>query len=403
MDRIVVVGASLAGLRAAEELRVQGHPGPIAVVGDEVHRPYDRPPLSKKVLAGLQPPEATALGTVVGGIDDLELDWHLGVAATGLDLASREVLLADGERLPYDGLVIATGATPRHLPGTGDLAGVHTLRTLDDCAAIRAALVAGPRRVAVVGAGFIGAEVAATCRGLGIEVTLIEALPVPLERSAGPFLGAIVADLHRAHGVDVRLGVGVAHITGHGRVDQIVLSDGSEIPVDLVVVGVGVSPNTGWLDGTGIPLDNGVVCDETCAVLPGVVAAGDVARWPNRRFDETMRIEHWDNAVEMGAHAARTLLALGTGGVGEPYTPVPWFWSDQYDRKIQLAGRGAAGDLVAVVAGSLEERKFVAFYGRGGRVVGVLGMNMPAKVMRWRTLVESGTAWDAALAEAASA
>jgi NADPH-dependent 2,4-dienoyl-CoA reductase/sulfur reductase-like enzyme len=401
MDQVVIVGASLAGIRAAEELRFQGYTGSITVVGDEPHRPYDRPPLSKKVLAGAQPPEATALGTATGTMDDLELTWRLGSPATGLDLASREVVLGGGDRLPYDGLVIATGATPRRLPGTDHLAGVHTLRTLDDCEAIRAALQAGPRRVAVVGAGFIGAEVAATCRGLGIEVTLIEALEVPLERSVGPFLGAVVADLHRDHGVDVRLGVGVVRISGDDMVDRLQLTDGSELDVDLVVVGVGVTPNTEWLDGSGLTIDNGVLCDETCAAAPGVVAAGDVARWPNARFGETMRVEHWDNAVEMGAHAARTLLAMAGGGNGEPYTPVPWFWSDQYDRKIQLAGRASAGDEVAVVAGSIEERKFVAFYGREGRIVGVLGMNMPAKVMRWRQLVEEGAAWEAALAEAA--
>jgi NADPH-dependent 2,4-dienoyl-CoA reductase/sulfur reductase-like enzyme len=169
-----------------------------------------------------------------------------------------------------------------------------------------------------------------------------------------------------------------------------------------VVVGVGVSPNTEWLAASGLAIDNGVVCDETCLAVPGVVAAGDVARWPNRRFGETMRVEHWDNAVEMGAHAARTLLADATGGAGEPYAPVPWFWSDQYDRKIQLAGRASADDVVAVVAGSIEERRFAAFFGRGGRVVGVLGMNMAAKVMRWRPLVEAGAAWDDALAEAAA-
>jgi 3-phenylpropionate/trans-cinnamate dioxygenase ferredoxin reductase subunit len=400
VDRVVIVGASLAGLRAAEELRVQGFTGAIEVVGDEPHRPYDRPPLSKEVLSGAQPPEAIVLAPALGTVDDLDLTWHLGERATELDVPAREVQLAGGDRIAYDGLVIATGAAPRRLPGTDHLRGVHTLRTLDDCAALRAALQAGPRRLAVVGAGFIGAEVAATARGMGVEVTLIEALAVPLERSVGPFLGAVVADLHRAHGVDVRLGVGVVRITGDDGVDQIVLTDGTELDVDLVVVGVGVAPNTGWLEGSELVVDNGVVCDETCAAAPGIVAAGDVARWPNRRFDEVMRVEHWDNAVEMGAHAARTLLAQAAGGAGEPYEPVPWFWSDQYDRKIQLAGRGAAGDDVEVVAGSIEERRFVAFYGRGGKVVGVLGMSMPAKVMRWRGLVEAGVAWDEALATA---
>jgi 3-phenylpropionate/trans-cinnamate dioxygenase ferredoxin reductase subunit len=402
MERVVVVGASLAGFRAAEELRERGYVGSISLVGDEPHRPYDRPPLSKQVLAGKQPPEATALAPAVGSLDDLALDWHLGETATGLDLGAREVVLGGGARLGFDGLVIATGASPRHLPSTDHLAGVHTLRTLDDSIAIRAAVLAGPRRVAVVGAGFIGAEVAATCRGLGVEVTLIEALAVPLERGVGPVLGSVVADVHRDHGVDVRLGVGVVRIDGGDRAERIALTDGTELDVDLVVVGVGVAPNTGWLEASGLGIDNGVVCDETCLAVPGVVAAGDVARWPNRRYGETMRVEHWDNAIEMGAHAARTLLADGAGGTGEAYEPVPWFWSDQYDRKIQLAGRGAVDDEVAVVAGSVEERKFVAFFGRGGRIVGVLGMNMPAKVMRWRRLVEAGAGWQDALAEAAA-
>jgi NADPH-dependent 2,4-dienoyl-CoA reductase/sulfur reductase-like enzyme len=209
-----------------------------------------------------------------------------------------------------------------------------------------------------------------------------------------------VADVHRDHDVDVRLGVGVASMSGggDGRVGRVVLSDGAELDVDLVVVGVGVVPNTAWLEGSGLPVDNGVVCDETCLVAPGVVAAGDVARWPNRRFGETMRVEHWDNATAMGTHAARTLLADAAGGRGEPFTPVPWFWSDQYDRKIQLVGRASATDDVAIVAGSVEDRRFAALYGRGGRVVGVLGMNMPAKVARWRSFVEGGTAWADALA-----
>jgi NADPH-dependent 2,4-dienoyl-CoA reductase/sulfur reductase-like enzyme len=337
------------------------------------------------------------LGPATGTLDDLDLEWTLGMPATALDLAEREVLLGSAARLPFDGVVLATGASPRRLPGTDHLAGVHTLRTLDDCEAIRAGVAAGPRRVAVIGAGFIGAEVAATCRGLGVDVTLIEALAVPLERVLGARLGTVVADLHRDHGVDVRLGVGVDRLDGGERVERVVLTDGTELDVDVVVVGVGVAPNTGWLESSGLAVDNGVVCDETCLAGPGVVAAGDMARWPNRQFGETMRVEHWDNAIEMGAHAARTLLADLAGGTGEPYAPIPWFWSDQYDRKIQLAGRAAADDEVEVVAGSLEDRKFVAFFGRGDRVVGVLGMNMPAKVMRWRRLVEDGTHWDDAL------
>ena len=395
LERVVIVGASLAGLRAAEELRTRGHAGTITVVGDEPHRPYDRPPLSKQVLAGTKPPESTTLATARGSVDDLQLDWRLGQSATGLDLGDRTVLLGGGERLPYDGLVIATGAAPKRLPGTDHLEGVHTLRTLDDCQAIRAALSTSPRRVAVVGAGFIGAEVAATCRGLGIEVSLIEALPVPLERGLGPTMGAVVADLHRDHGVDVRLGVGVVLIEGRERVERVRLTDGAVLDVDLVVIGIGVGPNTEWLEGSQLTLDNGVVCDATCLAAPGVVAAGDVARWPNRRFDEVMRVEHWDNAIAMGTHAARTLLA-GPGDA-QPYAPVPWFWSDQYDRKIQLAGRAGPDDTVEVVAGSVAERRFVALYGRAGTVVGVLGMNQPAKVMQLRSLVEDGARWETGL------
>ncbi|MET0902815.1 MAG: FAD-dependent oxidoreductase [Acidimicrobiales bacterium] len=394
LDHIVIVGASLAGLRAAEELRTLGHAGTITLVGDEPHRPYERPPLSKQVLAGTKPPESAILSVVRGTPDDLDLEWRLGQTATGLDLAERAVLLGGGERLRFDGLLIATGASPKRLPGTDHLDGVHTLRSLDDCLEIRAELERSPRRVAVVGAGFIGAEVAATCRGLGIDVSLIEALPVPLERGLGPEMGAVVAEVHRDHGVDVRLGVGVVLIEGGDRVERIRLTDGAVLDIDLVVIGIGVTPNTGWLEGSGLTIDNGVLCDATCTAAPGVVAAGDVARWPNPRFDEVMRVEHWDNAIAMGTHAARSLLA---GEAAQPYDPIPWFWSDQYDRKIQLAGRAAADDRVEVVAGSVDERRFVAFYGREGRVVGVLGMNQPAKVMRWRALIEERASWDDAM------
>ena len=404
MRSIVVVGASLAGLRAAEELRRQGFDGTLTVVGDEPHRPYDRPPLSKQVLAGDWEPDRLDLTVMAdGGLDALDLDWRLGVRASALDVADRTITLAGAEtgRLSFDGLVIATGATPRTLPGHGDLAGIHTLRTLDDCLAVRATLDATPRRVVVVGAGFIGAEVAATCRGRGLDVTLVEALPVPLERAVGLEVGALTAEIHADHGVDVRLGVGVERIDGADRVEQVHLADGSVVEADLVVVGVGVGPNTGWLDGSGLVLDNGVVCDAACLAAPGIVAAGDVARWPSPRFGAALRIEHWDNAVTMGEHAARTLLADLSGAAADAYDPVPWFWSDQYDRKIQLAGLASGADEMQVVDGSFAERRFAAIYRKGDRISGVLAMNRPRQVAIHRKLIERNAPWDEALAQAA--
>jgi 3-phenylpropionate/trans-cinnamate dioxygenase ferredoxin reductase component len=408
--RIVVVGASLAGLRAAEELRHQGFEETITVVGDEIREPYDRPPLSKQVLAGAWPPERTAL-TVMhpDGLAGLDLEWRLGVRATRLDLTSRRVLLAGEGDVPFDGLVVATGAAPRELPGTETLAGVHTLRTLDDSLAVRAALDAGVRCVVVVGAGFIGAEVAATCRNAGCDVTILEALPVPLGRALGDEMGAVMGELHRDHGVDLRVGVGVAGFEGGERVTHVRLADDTLIDAELVVVGIGVTPNTGWLEGSGLALDDGLVCDATTRAAPGVVAAGDVARWPSHRFGELMRVEHWDNAIAMGEHAAGRLLADLAGDPADdpastaPYDPVPWFWSDQYDRKIQLAGRSAGADEVRVVDGSTEERRFVALYRRGDRLVGVLAMNRPRPLVAYRGLIERGASWDEALGQAAPA
>jgi len=401
LERIVVVGASLAGFRAAEALRAHGFDGALTLVGDEEHRPYDRPPLSKQVLTGdwdldrIWLPSAGAPGP--GG--DEPFDWRLGRRASGLDLdpADRAVVLDDGERLGFDGLVIATGCRPRTIGGE-DLAGVHVLRTRDDAEALRAELEQGPERVVVIGAGFIGSEVAASCRARELAVTVVEALPVPLERVLGAEMGALCADLHREHGVDLRLGVGVDGFDddGAGHVTGVRLNDGTTIGATVVVVGIGVVPNTEWLEGSGLTLDNGVVCDETCLAAPGVVAAGDVARWPNGRFGgEVMRIEHWDNAIEMGVAAARRLLAPPDQVV--PYEPVPWFWSDLYDRKIQLAGRSGPDDEVAVIHGDVAERRFVALYGRGGRVVGALGWNRPRHVMQWRQRIEAGIDWRDAL------
>ncbi|HRW37035.1 MAG TPA: FAD/NAD(P)-binding oxidoreductase [Aquihabitans sp.] len=395
---MVVVGASLAGLRAAETLRREGYAGTLTLVGDEPHAPYDRPPLSKQVLTGEWDHERVAL--VAAADEGLGLTWERGVAAVGLDLARRTVALADGRQLPFDGLVIATGARARTLPGTDGLAGVHALRTLDDALAVRAAVEAGGRLV-VVGAGFIGAEVAASCRSRGGDVAMVEPLPAPLARVLGAPMGQVVADLHRDHGVELHLGVGVERLEGDGHVERVVLADGQVLDAEVVVVGIGVIPNTEWLEGSGVELADGVVCDETTLVAPGVVACGDVARWPNRLYDEVMRVEHWEHALDMAAHAARRLLAQDRGEPGEAFAPVPFFWSDQYDRKIQLAGRVRPDDEVAVVAGSLDERRFCALYGRDGRVVGALTMNMPAKVIRYRRQIAEGLGWDDALAAAA--
>lgn len=400
MESIAIVGASLAGIRAAETLRRDGFAGTIHLIGDEPHQPYDRPPLSKQVLAGTWEPERVSLHAPEA-LDALDLDWHLGVRATALDAASRHLTLDDGTELEPDGVIIATGARCRTIPGTENLAGVHVLRGLDDALALKADLDAEPQRVVVVGAGFIGAEVAATAHGLGLAVSMVEMAEVPFERVLGAAMGQVCADVHRDHGVDLRTGVGVSSIEGTDRVERVVLSDGTVLEADVVVVGIGVVPNTEWLEGSGLTIDNGVVCDATCLAAPGIVAAGDVARWPNEAFGEVMRVEHWDNAVEQGVHAARRLLQ--SDDEATPYAPTPWFWTDQFDRKIQLAGRTRPDDDVEVITGTIEERRFAAIYGREGRIVGVLGFNRPRHVMQYRQMITDGVSWDDALAHAREA
>lgn len=395
LGTVAVVGASLAGLRAVETLREEGHDGRVALVGSEPHLPYDRPPLSKAVLAGRASPAETLLREA-NDYDGLDLDLRLGTRATRVDFDVRQLVLDDGEPIAFDGLVIATGASPRRLAGTATLAGVHVLRTLDDCMAIARELEAGPR-VVVVGAGFIGSEVAATCRGRGLEVTVVEALEVPLVRAVGPAMGQVLSQLHLDNGVALRTGVGVARFEGHKRVEQVVLDDGTTIGADLVVVGVGVHPEVGWLEGSGLDLTNGVRCDATCAASPGVVAAGDVARWYNPLFGTDMRVEHWTNAAEQGVAAARTLLAMARGVEPEPFAPVPYFWSDQYGLKIQYVGASLPDDEVVVVDGSTDERRFVALYGRAGRVVAALAIGRPRLLMAYRNLIARGATWDEAL------
>jgi NADPH-dependent 2,4-dienoyl-CoA reductase/sulfur reductase-like enzyme len=395
--RHLIVGASLAGLSAAEALRSGGYDGQLVMVGEEHLMPYDRPPLSKQILNGKWLPEQAFLRKD-SDYDKLNLIWKLGHRAAALDLNARVVIMENGELLTFDGLVIATGATPRRLPGMAPLGGVHVLRTMGDAIALRADLQGGPR-VCVVGAGFIGLEVAAACRAKGLEVTLIEAFDAPLAQVLPAELASTCVRLHLDQGVDIRCRATVTSFEGHARVEAVRLAGGERVLADVVVVGIGVVPETGWLASSGLAIDNGILCDATLATsAPGVVAAGDVARWPNVLFGETMRIEHWTNALDQGAAAARRLL-LGADYT-QPFAPVPYVWSDQYDTKIQTVGRIKPGDDVRVVHGSLSEGRFVAVTGRGGRLVGAIAFNEPRKLMGWRQPIATGTAWSDALPKA---
>ncbi|GEC10149.1 pyridine nucleotide-disulfide oxidoreductase [Streptomyces spinoverrucosus] len=374
-----MVGASLAGLSAARSLRKQGYDGRLVLIGDELHRPYDRPPLSKEFLAGTLGEAELALET---DDEDLGAEWLLGVRATGLDHARRAVRLGDGREVPADGVVIATGAAARTLPGSEGLAGVHTLRTLDDARALRDELARGGRLV-VIGGGFIGAEVASTAYALGLDVTVVEAAPTPLAGPLGETMGAVVSALHADHGVRLECGVGVKGLSGETRVDAVLLEDGRSVPADIVVVGVGARPNVEWLEGSGVVLDNGVKCGaDGRTSLAGVVAVGDCANWYDPRAGLHRRVEHWTGARERPDAAVATLLA---GGAVEPGVPrPPYFWSDQYGVKIQFAGHAAGADSVSIEAGAADDRDLLAVYRRAGNPVAVLGMNQPRLFTRWR-------------------
>jgi 3-phenylpropionate/trans-cinnamate dioxygenase ferredoxin reductase component len=381
MTSVTVVGASLAGLSAVRALRAQGFDGDIAVVGSERHLPYDRPPLSKGFLKGDLDADALALADP-DEYEDLEVRWLLGETALRLDPGARTITLSGGQELRTDGVVVATGAAPRTLPGADGLAGVHTLRTLDDAVALRADLLNGLPRVVVIGAGFIGAEVASTAHRLGLHVTVVEALDVPLERALGREMGLVCSSLHTDHGVALLRGTGVAGLVGDSRVTGVRLMDGRVLPADVVVVGVGVRPATDWLASSGVQVDDGVVCDVGCATsVPNVVAVGDVARCPNPFTGRHARIEHWSSAAEQGKTAARTLLS-GTS-VPAPLS-APYFWSDQYQVRIQLAGHVAPGAEPQVVEGDIDSRSFAAVYQREGAPVAVLAMNQPKLFNRLR-------------------
>jgi len=393
MSRIAVVGASLAGLRAAEFIRRAKFEGKLVLIGDEEHLPYDRPPLSKEVLRGEWDQERLALRR--RSYDDLNVDLMLGQRAVSLDTDARKVQLEGGEAVPFDGLVIATGGHVRELPNQPRMDGIYTLRTIDDSLAIRAAL-SNESRLAVIGAGFIGAEVAASARQLGLDVTMIEALETPLAQSLGPRVGSIVQEMHERRGVRVHCGRRVEGFGGTDRVQSVLLDDGTKVDCDLVVVGIGVRPSVSWLEGSGIELEDGVRCDETLtASVPSVVAAGDVASWYNPLFEERMRVEHWTNAAEQARHAVSSLLAAP--GEAKPFESVPMFWSDQFDIKIQGVGRPKPTDELVLAGGTAESENLIALYGRAGRLVGAVAFNQPPKLIQLRMLIAKRGGVDEAL------
>ena len=389
MKHVAIIGASLAGLSAARALRAKGFDGRVTVVGDEARRPYDRPPLSKEFLSGDMTETDLALEA---DDDDLQADWLLGAAATRLDTRSGAIELADGTRIDADGVVIATGSRARRWPGCEAMAGVHVIRTGDDAIALRAELRAGARLV-VIGAGFIGAEVASTARKLGLEVTVVEAAPTPLQVQLGSRLGAVVAARHAVNGTTLICGVGVAGLTGEqralrggagaGRVTGVDLVDGRHLPADVVVVGIGGVPNIEWLQGSGLRLGNGVLCGSNGQTdIPNVVAVGDCAAWLDASTGTTHRVEHWTGALERPAIAVATLLS---GGL-DPCSPVkpPYFWSDQYGSRIQFAGIASPDDEITIEDGSCEDHCFLATYRRDDRIVAVLAVDQPRLFTRWR-------------------
>ena len=396
MDSIVIVGASLAGARAAQNLRRQGHEGRLVLVGEEAHLPYDRPPLSKQMLTTDMDPTELHLNDAAS-YAEIDVEMALGAPATALDVTERTITVGGGQ-IPFDGLVIATGARARNLPGADGLAGVHTLRTLDDALAIRSELRSGAR-VVVVGAGFIGSEVAAAAAARGCRTVVVEAAPAPLMRGLGAEMGMACGALHSVHGVELRLGQGVATLHGSERVEAVELTDGSRLDADVVVVGIGVVPNTEWLEGSGLTIDNGVVCDGTMNTgVSGVYAIGDVVRAPNAWVGpEALRVEHWTAATEQAMLVAANMLDPENASA---YSSVPFVWSDQYDDRIQIAGHPDADDAVEILVGSVDEGSFVAGYRRDGQLSGVMGLNSIKPFVQYRRLLMGHASWDEALAKA---
>jgi 3-phenylpropionate/trans-cinnamate dioxygenase ferredoxin reductase subunit len=386
---VAVVGASAAGLSVVETLRRKGFDGRITLVGEETELPYDRPPLSKQLLSGAWPEERVRLRDeeALAGYD---LDLRLGIRATGVDPVARTVALSDGTAVSYDDLVVATGVRPRRLPGAEGIAGVHVLRTLADARALRAALAGGPR-VVIVGAGFLGAEVASVAGAAGARVTMVSDLQAPLSDVLGADLGALLRGVHHEHHVRVVTGTRVCDVlAAGGRVRGVRLADGAVLDADVVLIAIGALPNVEWLAGSGIPVADGVLCDRTCRAAPGVWAAGDVASWVHGTLGTRLRLEHRTNAAEQGMAVADNILS---GERPAPFAPVPYIWSDQYDLKIQIYGTPRGADSFAIAAGDLEARRLVAYYGRGGVVCAAVGINMAREARAARAVVAAATPW----------
>lgn len=374
-ERIVVAGAGLAGFRAAQALRANGFTGEVVLIGDEVHQPYDRPPLSKQLLAGTYTREQCILpGTVA------DVTWRLGVAVEGIDRETAEIVLADGERVAYDGLIIATGRRARAWPGQLPASGVHTLRSFEDVAGFEHALTP-ESKVVIIGAGFIGCEVAATLRSRDIDVTITDVSEHPMP-VLGAEAGSRAVALHESHGVRFRLGFGVEGIEGADHVTAVVGEGGERLEADVVLVAIGSEPNTEWLDGSGILLDRGVVVcdatgtvlDEDCHPIDSILAAGDVAAWPHPHASGAVCIEHWSNARDMGDTAAKNILL--SHAARQPIRSVPAFWSDQYDVKIKSAGLLRGADALTVVSEDVDKPSLLIEASRDGRVVGAIAFNM---------------------------
>ncbi|MEZ2389384.1 NAD(P)/FAD-dependent oxidoreductase [bacterium RCC_150] len=386
MKTLAIVGASLAGLSAARAARAQGFNGRLLIIGDEQERPYDRPPLSKEFLAGKIGIQHLMLEEGAGS-DPLQAEWILGTRACSFDAATKAITLSDRRTVEADGVVIATGASARKLPELAGLSNVFTLRTLQDAQDLAPELVPGSRLL-VIGAGFIGAEVASTAKGLGMEVTVVCVDKVPLSAPLGTEMGAVMGALHKINGVELICDAGIdSYYSCEGNVTGVRLSNGQYRPADVVLVGIGATPNVGWLAGSGLDVGDGVICDSMGRTnVPGVVAVGDCAAWFDERSGRHYRVEHWSGAQERAALAVAGLL--DHGAEARPVN-LPYFWSDQYGVTLQFVGHARDAERVEIEAGELATHSFLAVYYRGEEPVGVLGANQPRLFTRWRRQLNS--------------